>query len=105
MEKIENILLSLGENRDEYDIIDQKDDILSAQKAVELIHENKADFIMKGKIQTGDLLKAVVDREKGLRTDNIMSHMAIFEIPNYHKLLFVTDGGMNISPTLEEKSK
>ncbi|HHT51074.1 MAG TPA: bifunctional enoyl-CoA hydratase/phosphate acetyltransferase [Eubacteriaceae bacterium] len=105
LEKIENILLSLGENRDEYDIIDQKDDILSAQKAVELIHENKADFIMKGKIQTGDLLKAVVDREKGLRTDNIMSHMAIFEIPNYHKLLFVTDGGMNISPTLEEKKQ
>lgn len=104
-ERIVNILLDLGENSDEYHIVDEKDDILSAQMAVELVHNNKANFIMKGKIQTGDLLKAVVDREKGLRTGNIMSHMAIFEIPSYHKLLFVTDGGMNINPSLEEKKQ
>lgn len=104
-ERIVNILLDLGENSDDYNIIDEKDDSLSAQKAVELIHNNKADFIMKGKIQTGDLLKSVVDREKGLRTDNVMSHIAILEIPSYHKLLFITDAGMNIKPTLEEKKQ
>lgn len=104
-EGIEKTLQSLGENKDDFSIIDEKDDKLAAQKAVKLVLERKADFIMKGKIQTGDLLKAVVNKEKGLRTGNIMSHMAIFEIPSYHKLLFVTDGGMNINPTLDEKKQ
>jgi phosphate butyryltransferase len=104
-EKIKKILLNLGEIKDGFNIIDKRDDKLAAQKAVELVHEKKANFIMKGKIQTSDLLKAVVDKEKGLRTGNIMSHMAIFEIPSYHKLLFVTDGGMNINPSLDEKKQ
>ena len=104
-EKIRNILQSLGENKDDFSIIDEKEDKLAAQKSVQLVLEKKADFIMKGKIQTSDLLKAVVDKEKGLRTGNVMSHMAILEIPSYHKLLFVTDGGMNINPSLDEKKQ
>lgn len=103
--RIQKILLDLGRVKDDFNIIDVKEGILAAQKAVKLVHEKKANFIMKGKIQTSDLLKAVVDKEKGLRTGNIMSHMAIFEIPTYHKLLFVTDGGMNINPSLNEKKQ
>jgi phosphate butyryltransferase len=72
---------------------------------VELIHENKADFIMKGKLQTADLLKAVVDKEKGLRTGNVISHVAILEIPAYRKLIAVTDGGMVMYPNLDEKKQ
>jgi len=58
---------------------------------------------MKGKIQTADLLKAVVDKEKGLRTGRVMSHFVINQIPNYHKLLLTTGGGMVMYPDLEKK--
>jgi phosphate butyryltransferase len=104
-EKIESILNKLGETISEGDIIDIKDDSEAAYKAVEIIREGKADFIMKGKIQTADLLRAVVDKEKGLRTGSIMSHMALNEVPNYHKLLAVTDGGMMLYPDVSEKKQ
>lgn len=100
--KIIEILKDINESL-ESQIIDVKSDIEAANKAVELINEKKADFIMKGKIQTADLLKAVVNKENGLRTGKIMSHVVIHEIPNYHKLLAVSDGGMMMYPNLEEK--
>ncbi|QCX34421.1 bifunctional enoyl-CoA hydratase/phosphate acetyltransferase [Caloramator sp. E03] len=103
--RIEEILTKLNFNINDSNIIDIHDDKEAAMKAVELIRENKVDFIMKGKIQTADLLKAVVNKEKGLRTGNIMSHIAIHEIPNYHKLLAVTDGGMMMYPNLDEKKQ
>jgi len=101
--KIKEILELLNESIDEELIINVDSEVGAAIKAVELIHENKADFIMKGKIQTSDLLKAVVNKEKGLRTGNVMSHFVIFEIPSYHKLLAVTDGGMMMYPNVDEK--
>jgi phosphate butyryltransferase len=104
-DQIKAILKSLGETLNEEDIIDIKDDSAAAYKAVELIRDGKADFIMKGKIQTADLLRAVVDKEKGLRTGSVMSHMALHEIPNYHKLLAVTDAGMMLYPDLSEKKQ
>lgn len=103
--KIKEILDSLQEDLDESSIIDVKDDSEAAVKAVEFINEKKADFIMKGKIQTADLLKAVVDKEKGLRTGKAMSHIAIHEIPTYHKLLAVTDGGMMMYPDVDMKKQ
>jgi phosphate butyryltransferase len=70
-----------------------------------MVKEGKADFLMKGLIDTAILLKAVLDKESGLRTESQLSHVMIYDLPTYHKLLFLTDGGMNISPTLEEKAK
>jgi phosphate butyryltransferase len=103
--KIKEVLQRINECLDEDFIIDVEDDSAAAVKAVELINENKADFIMKGKIQTADLLRAVVNKEKGLRTGNVMSHIAIHEIPTYHKLLAVTDGGMMMYPEVDEKKQ
>jgi phosphate butyryltransferase len=103
--KIKEILERLNESLDEDAIIHVEDDASAAAKAVELIHENKADFIMKGKIQTADLLRAVVNKEKGLRTGSVMSHLVIHELPTYHKLLAVTDGGMMMYPNLDEKKQ
>lgn len=101
--KIKEVLKSLYVGLDDNRIIQVEDDVSAAMKAVELIRENKADFIMKGKIQTADLLKAVVNKEKGLRTGKVMSHLVLHEIPGYHKLLAVTDGGMIMYPDVEEK--
>lgn len=103
--KIIDLLKDIHEEMDESSIINVEDDNVAALKAVELINEGMCDFIMKGKIQTADLLRAVVNKEKGLRTGNVMSHIAIHEIPTYHKLLAVTDGGMMMYPTLEEKKQ
>jgi phosphate butyryltransferase len=103
--KIKEILQRLNLCLEEEFIIDVEEESAAAVKAVELINENKADFIMKGKIQTADLLRAVVNKEKGLRTGNVMSHIAIHEMPSYHKLLAVTDGGMMMYPDVDEKKQ
>jgi len=102
---IKNTLSKLGRELDDKYIIDVESEDVGAYKAVELVHKGEVDFIMKGKIQTADLLKAVVDKEKGLRTGNVMSHFVINEIPTYHKLLVTTDGGMMMYPDLDQKKQ
>lgn len=104
-EEIAEILKKLNVEYDLDSIICTESDKEAAEKTVELINANKADFIMKGKLQTADLLKAVVDKEKGLRTGKVMSHVAILEVPAYHKLIAVTDGGMMMYPNAEEKKQ
>ena len=103
--EIKEILKKLDFMKEDSEIIDVEGDQESSYKAVEIIREGGADFIMKGKIQTGDLLKAVVDKDKGLRTGKVMSHIAFKEIPNYHKLIATTDGGMMMYPDLDKKKQ
>jgi len=103
--KILEELKKLGEDPTKIEIIDTPDGKAAAYEAVSLVHQGKADFLMKGKIQTADMLHAVVDKEKGLRTGRVMSMVVLHELPGYHKLLTVTDGGMMMYPTLEEKKQ
>ena len=77
----------------------------SAKIAIELVSSKKADFVMKGILDTSILLKSVLNKDYGLRTDNLLSHVMIYQMENYHKLLLLTDGGMNISPNYEDKEK
>ena len=79
-------------------------DNFSAQEAVDLIKEGKGNALMKGGINTGDLLKAVVNKETGIGLGTLMSHIGVFECPAYDRLLFITDGGMVPTPDLEQKS-
>lgn len=74
-----------------------------AFKAVQQIREGKADILMKGHISTPILMKAVLDRETGLRKGNILSHLAVAEVPSYHKIIVLSDGGINIAPDIEAK--
>lgn len=104
-EKIREISKQLNEDLKDLTIINVEEPKEAAIKAVELAREGKAQVIMKGKIQTADLLRAVVNKENGLGTGRIMSHMAMHEIPNYHKLLAVTDGGMMMYPNVQEKKQ
>ena len=104
-ELIEDIISELGRKIDKVEIIDCPDDKEAALKAVTLARDDEIQLIMKGKIQTADLLKAVVNKDKGLRTGSIMSHFVIIEAPGYHKLLVTTDGGMIMYPDLEQKKK
>ncbi len=77
----------------------------AAEIAVKLVSDKKADFIMKGILDTSILLKSVLNKEYGLRTDSLLSHVMVYELPSYHKLLILTDGGMNINPNYEHKEK
>ena len=104
-EKIIEISKEIGFNLDGIKII-HKDTIEEcAECAVRLVSSKEADFVMKGLLETSIILKAVLNKEWGLRTDSLLSHVMIYEIPAYHKLLVITDGGMNIAPDYEQKVK
>lgn len=87
----------------EMEVIDEKNDLKAAIIAVSLVREKKADFLMKGMLKTSEILKAVLNKETGIRGKGLLSHVMLYEVPNYHKLLFLTDGGMVPYPTIEEK--
>jgi len=76
-----------------------------AKEAVAHIKQGRGNVLMKGSMPTGELLKAVVDKEEGIGLGGLMTHIAAFECPSYHKLLFVTDGGMVPAPDLVQKQK
>lgn len=103
--KIREISEKIDFNLEGLEII-QKDTIEEcAEIAVKLVSSNKADFVMKGLLDTSVILKAVLNKEYGLRTDSLLSHVMVYEIPSYHKLLVTTDGGMNIAPDYNQKVK
>ncbi len=84
-------------------IINETDNAKAAARAVKMVRDGEADILMKGNLSTAILLKAVLNKESGLRTGEQISHLALFEIPAYHKLLGLTDAAMNIAPELCEK--
>lgn len=84
-------------------IVNEKNIIRAAAKAVELVFNGQAHFIMKGMLGTADLLKAVLNKEVGLRGKGLLSHVMVYDVPTYHKLLFLTDGGTVTCPELKEK--
>ena len=86
-------------------IYNEDDDVEAAKTAVRLIREGEGDFLMKGRMQTSDLLRQVVNKETGLQCGKIMSHVGLFQVPNYHKVVVLTDGGMLLAPDLEQKVK
>src|SRR5579862_9071851 len=103
-EKIEAIAKSAGIDLNDYQIVDTPHSNASAAKAVELVRSAQAELLMKGSLHTDELMSAVVSREGGLRTARRISHVFIMDVPTYHKVLFVTDGAINIAPTLEDKA-
>ena len=102
---ISALLEELGETVPDADIVDAPDPAQAAAAAAALVREGRASFLLKGNMDTSVLLKAVVDREKGLGRGRLMSHFTVFEVPGYHKLLAPVDGGMVPYPTLEQKKQ
>ena len=88
----------------EADIVHEPDPVKAALEAVSLASSGEADIVMKGYIHTDDFLRAVLHRERGLRTGSIISHVFIVEVRALDRLLFIADGAMNIAPDLEQKA-
>lgn len=103
LDEIRRILEKLGEEVPAEDIYPAVDPAAAAELAVSLVREGKADFLMKGYLDTAVILKAVVNKEHGLGKGGLMSHFTMFDVAGYHKILIPVDGGMVTYPTLEQK--
>lgn len=102
-EKIVEIANKINFDLSKIEIIDETESTLASRKAVELVSSGKADVVMKGLVDTSIILKAVLDKEIGLRTGNVLSHAAVFSVGTYHKFFIVTDAAMSIAPDADEK--
>lgn len=85
------------------EVIHETDVKQAAMIAVECVSSGRADMVMKGLVGTADFLRAVLNKEIGLRSGSLMSHVAVFEVPNYDRLLLITDAAFNMYPNLMEK--
>ncbi len=102
-EKIIEIAETNNYNISSCEIIDEKDTTAAAVLAVKIVHDGAAQIIMKGKIETAPFLRPILARDTGLRIGELLSSLSIFELNGYHKIIGLTDGGLNIAPDLNEK--
>ncbi|AJA49665.1 phosphate butyryltransferase [Clostridium pasteurianum DSM 525 = ATCC 6013] len=102
-EEITSIALKIGMDINQFKIIDEPDVKKATLKAVEVVSQGKADMVMKGLVDTATFLRSVLNKEVGLRTGKLMSHVAVFETEAFNRLLFLTDAAFNMYPTLKDK--
>jgi phosphate butyryltransferase len=102
-ETIQNICAEDGYDITGLRIIHEPEIDKSVEMAVRMLSSKEGDILMKGKVGSSSLLKCVLNKEWGLRTGNLLSHIALFEVDTYHKLIAVTDVAMNIAPNLKDK--
>lgn len=105
IEKTKEIAKNINLDLSNYELIHIEDLSEASLKSVELVSEGKAHMVMKGLVDTSIILKAVLDKDKGLRTGNVLSHVAVFDIKNYDRLFFITDAAMNLAPDLNTKKQ
>lgn len=101
--KIREILAQIGTDADKLTIIHVEDPAEAIQKAADMARDGEVDCIMKGKTETGALMKVLVNRERGIRKNDTMSLLAFMESPNYHKVFAITDVGLLTYPSKEQK--
>ncbi|MFA5576163.1 MAG: phosphate acyltransferase [Tissierellaceae bacterium] len=100
-DKIQSLADKLGLRN--YNIVNVEDIDDVALEAVKIVRSGGADVLMKGLINTSSYMRAVLNRDHGLRTGRLLSLLAVYELKEYHKLLYCTDSGVNVNPNLEQK--
>jgi phosphate butyryltransferase len=100
---IMRLSVTVGYRPDESSIVHVPDKDRAACEAVRKASSGEADLVLKGMVQTSSLMKAILDKSSGLRTERLISHLFMIKLPGYPKFLSLTDGGINIAPTLDEK--
>lgn len=101
--KIQSAAAEAGYDLDGVEIVEAGHSHASAERAVELVRNGEADAVMKGRLHTDELMTAIVDKERGLRTERRMSHVFALDVPKYDKPLYITDAAINIYPGLDDK--
>jgi len=102
-ENISSIMTDLGIDKNDFEIINTANELESVQAAVAEVREGRANVLMKGLCSTSTFLKGILDKNNGLRSGKVLSHLAVFESPKYHKLFMLSDAAMNIAPELSAK--
>jgi len=102
-ERIANVAAETKLDISRFEIVDAEHSHASAEAAVRLAREGKAQIVMKGSLHTDELMAAVVKRDTGLRTSRRISHCFIMDVPSLERVLIITDAAVNIFPTLEDK--
>jgi phosphate butyryltransferase len=103
--KINEIAKSHNFDLSKFELLNEEDEAKASAVAVGLVRDGKANALMKGLVDTSIIMKAVLDKENGIRTGSKLSHVAAFEISTYHKLLFITDAAINVDPDLTAKKE
>lgn len=104
-DKIVEVANKIGQDLNGIEIIHIPDPVLAARKATELVSSGEAHVLMKGLVDTSILMKQVLDKEIGLRDENVISHIAVFQVATYHKMFLVTDAAMILAPDLNQKKE
>ncbi|MGL5150709.1 MAG: phosphate butyryltransferase [Clostridium sp.] len=102
-EKIEVIANKIDMDLSQFEIVEESNVAKAALKAIQLVSTGKADMVMKGLVDTATFLRSVLNKEVGLRTGKVMSHVAVFEVQGVDRLLFLTDAAFNTYPDLKGK--
>ena len=103
--KINPLLEKIGEKPSDYEIIEAREAKEAVACALSLVHAGQADFLMKGTVETKDLMKQIVAKESGMRTGRLMSKFDFIENPGYHKLVALSDSALNPKPDLMAKKQ
>jgi phosphate butyryltransferase len=85
-------------------LISEPDDATAARKAIALVRDGRANLLMKGKIKSADLIRAVLDKADGLRAGRLLSQVIVFQVPGFDRLMLLTDAAINIAPSAEQKA-
>ena len=101
--KIEEVATKIDMDLTEFEIIHEEDVKKAALKAIELVSSGAADMVMKGLVDTATFLRSVLNKEVGLRTGKLMSHVSVFEIEGIDRLILLTDAAFNTYPDLKQK--
>ena len=102
--EIQEIAKKIDLDLSDYEIMDVKDPKKATLEAVKLVSSGHADMLMKGLVDTATFLRCVLNKEVGLRTGKLMSHVAVFEIEGWDRLFFLTDVAFNTYPELKDKA-
>jgi len=103
-DKIRALAHSAGFELPDEQIVHEPDPATAAHRAAAMIREGRAGLLMKGKVSTGSLLKAVLDKDAGLRTGRLLSQVIVFQAPGFDRLMLMSDAAVNIAPTLAQKA-
>ena len=102
--KIEEVAAQIDMDLTDFEIIHEEDVKIAALKAIQLVSSGAADMVMKGLVDTATFLRSVLNKEVGLRTGKLMSHVSVFEIEGIDRLILLTDAAFNTYPDLKAKS-
>ena len=102
-DKIKELAMKIDMDLSNFEIVHEPNNKKAALKAVQIVSEGNADMVMKGLVDTATFLRSVLNKEVGLRTGNLMSHVAVFEIEGFDRLILLTDAAFNTYPELKDK--